>query len=189
MTEELKIVGIAGSLREGSLNRALLEAAAKLAPDGIVIKTFALDDVPLYRAELDNDDPPAAVRALKAAITEADGVLIATPEFNYGVPGVLKNAIDWASRPGYRSPLRDKPVAVIGAAPGVVGTARAQGQLKQNLLGLAAAVFPWPEYLLGGAKDKLVNGELENEKSRELLTGMLGAFGAWVRAVKLYQQR
>ena len=70
-----------------------------------------------------------------------------------------------------------------------IGTARAQGQLKQNLLGMAAAVFPWPEYLLGGAKDKLVNGELENEKSRELLTGMLSAFGAWVRAVKLYQQR
>lgn len=144
-----------------------------------------LREIPLYDGDVDDDahrpaDHPASVEGLKRRVTEADAVLIATPEYNYGVPGVLKNAIDWASCPGYRSPFRDKPVTMVSAATSVVGGARVQGQLKQVLLGMAADVFPWPELLVGGAHQKIVDGRLVDEATRTHLRELLAAFVAWV---------
>lgn len=135
----LTVLGIPGSLRAGSFNRRLLEEARELAPDGMQVRIFGLEDLPLYDADLDTDGArPEPVQALKRAIGEADAVLIATPEYNHSIPGVLKNAIDWASRPAGRSPLREKPVAVMGASPGGIGTARAQQHLQSVLLSTLA---------------------------------------------------
>src|SRR5712692_9539090 len=123
----LQVLGIAGSLRRGSYNRALLETAREMAPETMRIDPFGLHDIPLYNADLDSDDKrPGEVKRLKQAIAEADAVLIATPEYNHGVAGVLKNAIDWASRPNFNSPFVNKPVAIMGASGGMAGTARAQ---------------------------------------------------------------
>jgi chromate reductase, NAD(P)H dehydrogenase (quinone) len=177
----MKLLGLPGSLRRASLNRALLVAAQDLLPPGV---TLAIEDpgaVPLYDGDVDDDaHRPASVLALKQRITEADAVLIATPEYNYSIPGVLKNAIDWASRPGYRSPFRDKPVAIVSASPGAVGGARAQGHLKQVLLGMAAEVFPYPEFLVGTAHEKIVDGRLVHEDTRAHLRTMLAALVAWL---------
>ena len=113
----LGIAGIAGSLRRGSFNRGLLRAAVESAPEGMTIETLELRDLPLYDADLDVDGGPEPVRAFKAGILAADGLFIATPEYNYSLPGVLKNALDWASRAPERA-LNDKPVAIVGATPG-----------------------------------------------------------------------
>jgi chromate reductase, NAD(P)H dehydrogenase (quinone) len=113
----LRVVGIAGSLRQGSLNRALLQAAVELAPAGLEIVPHGLAEVPLYNADLEAWAVPRAVYELRVAVMQADAVLIATPEYNHGVPGVLKNAIDWLSRPPADSALNDKPCGVIGASP------------------------------------------------------------------------
>ncbi|MCA9719783.1 MAG: NAD(P)H-dependent oxidoreductase [Myxococcales bacterium] len=181
MRPPLKILAIPGSLRARSLNRAALVAMHALAPDNLSLEIYPLDDVPLYNGDLDLDGGPAPVRAFKEAIAAADGLLIATPEYNYGVPGVLKNALDWASRPAYRSPLAHKPVALLGAAASVVGSARAQGQLKQVLLGMLSEVFPYPEVVIGGAHQRF-DGDLRltDEATREHLGTMLRAYGEWL---------
>jgi len=178
----MKLLAIPGSLRRASYNRALLVAASELLPEGVTLAIEDLRAIPFYDGDLDDDaHRPAAVQGLKQRITEADAVLIATPEYNYSIPGVLKNAIDWASRPGYRSPFRDKPVAIVSASPGAVGGARAQGQLKQVLLGMAAEVFPYPEFLVGSAHEKIIDGRLVDEGTRTHLRTMLAALVQWVQ--------
>ena len=123
------------------------------------------------------------MQALKAQIGNADGLLFVTPEYNFSIPGVLKNAIDWASRPGFRSVLAHKPVAIIGASPGTVGTARAQGHLKQVLLGTLSEVFPYPEVLVSKAHERIQNGQLADEPTREVLRKMLEAYVSWIRRI------
>ena len=139
----LAIAGIAGSLRRGSFNRGLLRAAVESAPDGMTIETLEIRDLPLYDADLDVDGGPEPVRAFKAGIQAADGLLIATPEYNYSLPGVLKNALDWASRAPERA-LNDKPVAIVGATPGRWGTVRSQLALRQMLMFPSCRVLPAP---------------------------------------------
>jgi chromate reductase, NAD(P)H dehydrogenase (quinone) len=129
----MRVLGIPGSLRAASYNRSLLRAAQELAPAGMEIELFELADIPLYNADVEAQGDPDAVANFKRAIADADALLIATPEYNRGVPGVLKNAIDWASRPPFASPLSYKVVALMGASTGVSGTARAQGQLRDAL--------------------------------------------------------
>src|SRR5882672_4988864 len=128
---KLSVLGIAGSLRAASFNRSLLRAAQELAPAGMTITAFDLAPIPLYNADVEATGDPEPVAALKSAIRQADALLIATPEYNFGVPGVLKNAIDWASRPPRGSAMQGKPVAIMGATPGGWGTARSQMQLRQ----------------------------------------------------------
>jgi chromate reductase len=176
-----RLVGISGSLREGSFNTALLHSTQDLMPSGATVSVASIQSVPLYNGDLDIDGGPPAVQELKRQIDEADGVLIATPEYNFGIPGVLKNAIDWVSRPGFQSVLRHKPVAIIGASPGAVGTARAQGQLKQVLLATLSEVFPYPEVLVGRAQERFRDGHLEDEQTREVLRKMLEAYVAWIQ--------
>ncbi len=176
-----RLLGISGSLRRGSLNTALLRAAEELVPAGTSLSMASIDEVPLYNGDLDVDGGPAPVQALKQQIDEADGLLLATPEYNYGIPGVLKNAIDWASRPGFKSVLARKPVAIVGAAPGAVGTARGQAQLKQVLLATLAEVFPYPEVLVGRAHERIRDGSLHDEETRAILRAMLESYVAWIR--------
>ena len=173
-----RLVGISGSLRKGSLNTMLLEAMKDLLPEGAELTVRSIADIPLYNGDLDVDGGPESVRALKADIDAADGVVIATPEYNYGIPGVLKNAIDWVSRPAFKSVLVGKPVAIVGAAPGTVGTARAQADLRNVLFGTLAEVFAHPEILVANAKNRLEDGRCTDPKTRELLTAYLAAFVA-----------
>jgi len=149
----MKIIGISGSLRQRSFNTALLYAAARLLPETVELEVIDLSPFPFYNGDLDTDGPPEAVRAVERKIAEADGVLIASPEYNHSYSGVLKNAIDWISRPPIRA-LSEKPVAVIGATPGRFGTARGQMNTRQLLHAIGAYVLPKPELLVTQAPIK-----------------------------------
>jgi chromate reductase len=178
----LGILGFAGSLRRGSLNRALLRAAAERAPDGMRIDIFDLVEVPLYNGDVEAEGDPEGVRRLKAAISAADGVLMATPEYNHGVPGVMKNAVDWASRPPRDAPLNGKPVGLIGASPGMTGTARGQSQLRQAFEFTNSYCMPQPELLVFKAHEKFDDGgRLIDAGTGPFLDRYLIAFAAWVR--------
>lgn len=176
------LVGISGSLREGSLNTMLLEVMKELVPDGTELTIRSLADIPLYNGDLDVDGGPESVRALKSTIDSADGLVIATPEYNYGIPGVLKNAIDWVSRPAFKSVLVGKPVAIVGATPGTVGTARAQSDLRNVLFGTLAHVFPHPEVLVAQAKTRLAEGRVTDPDTQTLLQTYLTRFTTWGQA-------
>jgi chromate reductase len=130
---KIKILGIPGSLRQGSFNRALIEAAIELAPDDVDIELYLLHDIPLYDADVEREGDPEPVRRFKQAISDADGLLVSTPQYNRSVSGVLKNAIDWASRPPSESVLAAKPVAIMGASTGRSATAMAQEDLRRIL--------------------------------------------------------
>jgi chromate reductase, NAD(P)H dehydrogenase (quinone) len=176
----MRFLGFAGSLRRGSYNRGLIRAAAEMAPTGIIVETFDIDDVPLYNQDVEDAGEPTAVVAFKKAIARADALLVATPEYNHGVPGVLKNAIDWASRPRATSPLRDKPVAVMGATPGRGSTARAQAQLRDAFVFTSACVMPQPELLIGGAGASFDHdGNLTDPVLRNSLVELMAALRAW----------
>lgn len=177
----LTITGIAGSLRAASYNRALLRAAAEVAPDGMRIAIFDLADVPLYNGDVEAGGDPPGVAAMKAAIAQADGVLFATPEYNHGVPGVMKNAVDWASRPPRKAALGGKPVGLIGASPGMTGTARGQSQLRQAFEFTDSFCMPQPELLVYRAHEKFgEDGTLTDEATRAYLGKYLTAFALWV---------
>ncbi|MBT8400365.1 MAG: NAD(P)H-dependent oxidoreductase [Rhodothermia bacterium] len=176
------ILGIAGSLRRSSINRALLEATRDLAPKNTRVEIAEIAGIPLYNQDLDNDrDRPLEVSALKSAVADADAVLIATPEYNFGVPGVLKNVIDWVSRPAMRSPLAHKPVGIIGASPGALGTARAQEQLKTIMLSTLAVLFPHPGVLVGGAGQKFEDGQLVDDETAAFLSDYMKQLSEWLR--------
>lgn len=177
----MRIIGIAGSLRTGSYNRALLRAATELAPAGMEIAVFDLLEVPLYNGDVEAAGDPEAVARLKQAIREADGVLMATPEYNHGVPAVMKNAVDWASRPPRDAALNGKPVAIMGASPGITGTARGQSQLRQAFQFTNSYCMPQPELLVFKAHEKFDDeGQLTDETTRQFLERFLAAFGSWV---------
>jgi chromate reductase len=178
----LAVVAFAGSLRAGSYNRALLRAAIETAPDGMAIEIVDIAAIPLYDADLEGAGIPEPVAALKRAIAAADGLLIATPEYNHGVPGVTKNAIDWASRPPRGSPLSGKPVGIMGASPGMTGTARGQSQLRQAFEFTNSYCMPQPEILVARAAGKFdADGRLMDEPTREYLAKYLIAFADWIR--------
>jgi len=186
MMERLSILGISGSLRQSSTNTALLRAAGQLLDTHGAELTRVSIRLPLYDADLADQAALAPVEELKQAVRTADAVLIATPEYNFGPPGVLKNAIDWASRPAYRSVFRDKPVAVMGASGSAAGTARAQGQLKQILLGMASHVFPYPELLVSNAPQRFDDqGNLSDPETHGRLDNYLRDFVVWVRRVRV----
>ena len=185
MTDTINALGFAGSLRKHSYNRALLRAAIKRAPAGMIITPHDLDDVPLYNADVEAQGEPSGVTAFKDAIRAADAVLMVTPEYNHGVPGVMKNAIDWASRPPRQSPLTGKPVGIIGASPGQTGSARGQSQLRQAFEFTNSFCMPQPEILVFRAHEKFdAAGELTDEKTAEFLVKYLEALKAWALRFK-----
>ena len=178
----LSILAIAGSLRRASFNRGLVRAAVEVAPAGVTVSVFDLNDVPLFNADVEALGDPPSVAALKAAIQEADALLIASPEYNHCIPGVLKNAIDWASRPARASSLTGKPVAIMGASPGRGGTARAQAQLRDGLTYTNGYVLPLPEVLVPLADEKFdADGNLHDEDTRSEVRDLLVALAAWTR--------
>lgn len=179
-----RVVGIAGSLRRGSYNRALLQAARELAPERLQLEIHDIDEVPLYDADLEAEGVPLGVARLREAIGAADGLLIATPEYNHGVPGVMKNVIDWLSRPPGESVLAAMPAAIVGASPGMTGTARGQSQLRQAFVFTNTPVMLQPEVLVARAHEKFDDeGRLTDESTRRHLRGFLEAFVAWMERV------
>lgn len=175
----MKILAITGALRKGSYNTQLLEAVKELAPKDLEIEIVTLHGIPLYDGdEEDKHGVPASVKALQEKVRLADGIIIATPEYNFSVPGVLKNATDWLSRSG--NPFKWKRVGVMGASQGPVGTARAQYHLRQNLNGLEAIAMPKPEIFVGSADKKFADGKLTDEETRKVISAWLAAFRDWV---------
>jgi chromate reductase len=177
------ILGLCGSLRRESYNRALLRAAAALAPPGAAVRIFdRLGEIPPYDDDARLRGLPAPVAALWREIDDADALLVATPEYNYGPPGLLKNALDWVSRPPAETPLRHKPVALLGASTGNFGTVRAQLALRQTFLFVESHVLLKPEVLVFRAADRFDDaGELIDETTRELLSTQLRELVAWAR--------
>lgn len=181
MNQPLVILGIAGSLRKGSYNRAALRAAQQLAPPDARVEIFDIDGIPGFNQD-DEAHPPAKVTELKSRVRAADAILFVTPEYNYSVPGVLKNAIDWASRPYGDSAWDGKPVAVMGASIGATGTARAQYHLRQSFVFLNMYPLNRPEVMIGNAAERFdAEGNLKDEKSKALIRGLLEALVRWTR--------
>jgi len=177
----IKIVGIAGSLRRQSLNRGLLAAARELAPDGIDLQIHDLADIPMYNGDVEKEGIPAPVIRFAEAIANADALLVVTPEYNGGIPGVLKNALDWASRSTVGSPLLSKPVGIMGVSPGRFATARAQEQLKLTLLATKSNIFLGAGLALGQAADKFESGILVDPATKDFVGSYLGRFAEWIR--------
>ncbi len=176
-----RLVAFAGSLRRGSYNRALIHAATELAPAGMTIETIEIGGLPFYNADLEAKGDPPAVAAFKESLAAADGILIATPEYNDGIPGVLGNAMDWGSRLPGRSPLIGKPVAIMGASPSQVGTARAQHYLRQILGHVHARTLPPPELLVARAHERFDKDlRLTDESTRKVLRELLVRFTHWI---------
>jgi chromate reductase len=177
VASEFNVVGFAGSLRRGSYNRALLRAATELAPPALHIVIHELDEIPLYNADIEAAGAPPSVLQLGNAVRQADGLLIATPEYNHGVPGVLKNTIDWLSRPPRTSALNGKVAALMGASPGMTGTARGQSQLRQAFVFTNTYALLQPEVLIGGAHEKFdADGHLVHAATRDFLAIFLQRF-------------
>jgi chromate reductase, NAD(P)H dehydrogenase (quinone) len=174
------VLAISGSLRAGSFNSMLINAARELAPSEMIIEIYeGLGGIPPYNGDLDNAEPPAPVADLRARIAAADGLLIATPEYNYGPSGVLKNALDWASTPSHSSVLLGKPVALMGASPSPFGTVRAQLALRQLFLWTGSWVVTKPEVYVFTAFEQFdANGRLVDQGTASLISGLLAALEA-----------
>jgi chromate reductase len=187
MNKPVRILGIAGSLRRGSYNRAALRAATKLLPEGATLDLFELDGIPGFNQD-DEQNPPEKVVQLKRRVREADAILFVTPEYNYSVPGVLKNAIDWASRPYGESAWSGKPAAIMGASIGAIGTARAQYHLRQMMVFLNMFPVNQPEVMFGNAADRFdAEGNLTDETTKDYIRKLLQALAEWTARIQMPQ--
>jgi chromate reductase len=181
MTKSVSILGFAGSLRKASYNRALLSAALELIPQDAALEIFDLEGIPPFNQDMETV-PPERVKEFKSKIRSADAILIVTPEYNYSVPGVLKNALDWASRPPKDNAFDGKPVALMGASTGMLGTARAQYHLRQTFVILNAHPLNRPEVMVPFAQEKIdANGKLSDQKTRDKIRELMESLVAWTR--------
>ena len=181
MNTPLTILGIAGSLRKASLNRAALRAAQQLVPEGVTLEIFDLEGIPPFNQD-EEAHPPERVAQFKQRIRAADAILIVTPEYNYSIPGVLKNAIDWASRPYGDSAWEGKPVAIMGASVGAMGTSRAQYHLRQVFVFLNMYPLNRPEVMITNAAQRFdEKGNLKDEETKAHIQSLLVALVAWAK--------
>jgi chromate reductase len=182
----IRVAGIVGSLREGSLNKGLLRAAAELAPAGMEIETYTrLGHIPPYNDDVFQKGDPEPVADLKNFIGGADALLISTPEYNYGVPGVLKNAIDWASRPSGKCVLNRKPAAIMGCSPGLGGTIRCQHALRQSFVFTETYAMLQPEIKIPSAAALFdASAKLTDENTRQYIKKFLETFAKWIGRFK-----
>src|SRR5687768_6132015 len=181
MSKPIRILGIAGSLRRESFNRAALRAATQLVPEGASLHIFELDGIPGFNQD-EEQNPPAKVLELKRRIRETDAILFVTPEYNYSVPGVLKNAIDWASRPYGDCAWNGKPAAIMGASIGTIGTARAQYHLRQMFVFLNMFPINQPEVMIGNASERFdAEGNLTDDTTKDFIRQLLQGLVSWTR--------
>lgn len=184
--QSFNILAFAGSLRAHSYNRGLIRIAQEVAPEGIEVRSFDIASIPLYNEDVEKQGDPEPVNDFKEAIRAADALLIATPEYNYSVPGVLKNAVDWASRPPQSSPIKKKPAAIIGASGGPWGTVRAQLALRQSFVFTETLVLPKPElYVTNGRQQFDEEGNLKegHEEVKERVGEVVTALAAWAESL------
>ncbi len=185
MDKQITILGFAGSLRKGSYNKALLRAALELSPEEAKLEIFDLEGIPPYNMDLE-DRMPERVKEFKEKIRTSNAILIASPEHNYSMPGVLKNAIDWASRPPGDNSFEAKPVAIMSASPGMLGGARVQYHLRQTFVFLNMYPVNKPEVFVTFAADKIDDkGRVRDEKTREKLKELLESLVVWTRKLKV----
>lgn len=170
----LRLLGISGSLRKGSHNMAILRTLGEQMPPGVQLELLPLDGLPLYNADLEAE-LPAAVVAFKAAVSAADGLVLCTPEYNAGTSGVLKNALDWASRPGNAAPLKGKPVLLMSSSPGFTGGIRAHAQLRETLASTLSKVVVHPPVVIAGVHEKIKDGRLVDEPNLKFALGAVAA--------------
>jgi chromate reductase, NAD(P)H dehydrogenase (quinone) len=183
VADPISVLGFAGSLRQGSYNKAALRAAVELAPAGMTIETFDLAPIQPYNEDVKQRGFPPPEQELRERIRAADALLIVTPEYNRGVSGVLKNAIDWASRPPDQ-PFNGKPTAILGASPGMIGTAVAQYDLRRCLGVLNALVMNTPSVMIGQASEKFdEQGRLTDQPTRDIISKLLVSLVEWTRLV------
>ena len=176
----MKILGISGSLRKTSLNTGLLRAAREILDGAVAMDIRDCGDLPLYNEDLDGPVKPPPVQRFFEAVRGCDAILLASPEYNHGIPGGLKNAIDWASRPAYASILAHKPAGILSASKSIVGGARMQAQLIQVLASTLTPVFPHPQFLVPLGDGKFdADGRLADPETRAILTRFLSGFTAW----------
>ena len=184
MPGKIKILGFAGSLRKGSYNRAVLRSAAELVPQNAELEIFDLEGIPVFNQDMENS-LPGRVREFKDKIRAADAILIATPEYNHSMPGMLKNALDWASRPSGDNSFEGKPVAIMSASPSTMGGISAQWSLRQVFVSLDMHPINKPEIVIANVSKKLdANGRLIDEDTREHVGKMLGALVKWAMKLK-----
>lgn len=183
----MHFLGISGSLRRQSLNTAALRACTGLLPPGVTMDLADISAIPLYNEEIREQGLPASVQTLREQILRADALVIATPEYNYSMPGVLKNAIDWASRPPSQ-PFEGKPIALMSASPGGFGGARAQYQLRQVFIYLNGLILNRPEAMISAAHTKFdAQGELTDPTAADQLKALLAALADWTRLISTGQ--
>jgi chromate reductase len=181
--KSVTVLGICGSLRKGSFNRMALNTAIELRPSGMEVTVADISQIPLYDEDVRAHGFPPPVEALRQQIKAADALLFACPEYNYSMSGVLKNAIDWASRPPDQ-PFAGKPAAILGAAAGMAGGARAQGDLRRSFVFLDVHALNKPEVLIGQAQTKFdANGRLTDEVARGFIRDMMAALAEWARLI------
>ncbi len=184
MAYEIQVFAYCGSLRKGSFNRMALRAAEELAPEGMRFETCDIGEIPLYNEDVRLQGYPPTVEAMRELIRAANAVLFVTPEYNYSIPGVLKNAIDWASRPPDQ-PFAGKPAAMMGATPSMLGTARAQYHLRQVCVYLNMFPVNQPEVLIAAADRKFDGeGRLTDEATRKLVTRLMKALADWTERLR-----
>jgi chromate reductase len=184
VNEQINILGFAGSLRQRSYNRALLRAAVELVPNSARLEVFELDAIPPFNGDLESS-PPEAVKEFRRKVKAADAILVVTPEYNYSVPGVLKNAIDWASRPYGDNAFEGKPVAMMSASTGMLGGARAQYHLRQSFVFLDMYPVNKPEVFVTFARRKFDdNGKLTEEQTKELIGRLLDNLVTWAKKLR-----
>ncbi|MBM7457286.1 chromate reductase [Oceanisphaera litoralis] len=177
----MKLLAISGSLRKNSYNTLLLKAAAEHVNQDASVELFDLADIPFYNGDVDGDTKPVAVQALLDAIRHADGLLIATPEYNYSIPGVLKNALDWASRPAFNSVLRGKPTGIMSASMSTLGGARAQIHLRDVLAATLTPFYLAPDFALATSHQAFDDkGRLVDQGTRDFLQNYMAGFTQWV---------
>jgi chromate reductase len=180
MERKFNILGIIGSLRKNSYNKSLMQTAVEMVPSGVDIEPFEIDGIPLFNQDNENK-PPEKVKELKAKVRKADAILFATPEYNYSVPGSLKNAIDWVSRPYTDNAFVGKPVGIMGASTGMIGTARAQYHLRQSCVFLNMHPLNKPEVMVAYAADKITNDVVTDEKTKMKIKELLEALVEWTK--------
>lgn len=184
----VRLLGISGSLRLGAYSTQVLHALAAITADRAHVDVVTLHDVPLYNADHDGDQPPPGVAALKAAIASADALVICSPEYNYGIPGVLKNAIDWASRPGFNSPLKGKPALIMTASPGTAGGIRAQAQIRDTLSAVLARPVARQHVAIAGVGSKVADSRFTDDATATFVSQAVDDLLGEVRLLRAHTQ-
>jgi chromate reductase, NAD(P)H dehydrogenase (quinone) len=180
----INIFGFAGSLRKDSFNKMLLRAARELSPENVKVDIFDLEGIAFFNQDLENE-PNDKLKTFKSKIKAADGILIVSPEYNYSVPGILKNALDAASRPHGTSPFEEKPVGIMGASTGMLGTARAQYHLRQTMVFFNSFVMNRPEIMVNFAEKKFDQaGRLTDEMTVQKVREFMSALEQWIIKIK-----